>query len=227
MSVLKKTIASILLLIAVPITVILSYTLFSNNRYDIASLIIAVLSTLAFVLSFEKNAANGKLVAVIAVMIALSVAGRFVFSPIPFFKPVTSIVIITALYFGGECGFITGAFSALLSNFYFGQGPWTPFQMMVWGLVGLLSGVLARYIIKNKLTISLWGIFSGVFYSMVMDIWTTLWADGGFNVERYFAFFATSLPIMAVYAVSNVVFLLLMTKPIGKKLQRIKTKYGI
>lgn len=227
MTLIKKIAAVLILCIAVPLTVFLSYTLFNNNRYDIASIIIAVLSTLAFVLSFEKNSANGKLVAVIAVMIAMSVAGRFIFSPLPFFKPVTALVVITALYFGAECGFITGAFSALLSNFYFGQGPWTPFQMMVWGLVGLLSGLLARYIIKNKLTLSLWGIFSGVCYSMVMDVWTTLWAEGNFNPGRYVFYLSSSLPIMAVYAVSNVIFLIVLTKPIGKKLDRLKVKYGI
>lgn len=223
----KKVTALLLLCIIIPITVILSYTLFKNERYDIASIIVAAISTLAFVLSFEKNSANGKLVAIIAVMTALSVAGRFIFSPIAFFKPVTALVVITAIYFGSESGFVTGAFSALLSNFYFGQGPWTPFQMMVWGLIGLLSGLLAKYIIKNWFTLSVWGVFSGIFYSMVMDIWTTLWADGAFNIERYLFFVASALPVMVVYAVSNVIFLLLLTKPMGKKLMRLKTKYGI
>lgn len=223
----KKLTALLLLCVIVPITVILSYSLFQNQRYDVISIAVALISTLSFVLSFEKNSANGKLVAIIAVMTALSVAGRFVFSPIAFFKPVTAIVVITALYFGSEAGFITGAFSALLSNFYFGQGPWTPFQMMVWGMIGLLTGLLAKYIKKNFFTLAIWGAFSGILYSMVMDIWTTLWADSSFNLERYFFFVASSLPIMAVYAVSNVIFLLLLTKPMGKKLERLKTKYGI
>ncbi|MGN1112348.1 MAG: ECF transporter S component [Acutalibacteraceae bacterium] len=227
MSKVKKTASALLLCVAIPITVVISYILFSNSRYDLASLLVAIFATIAFILRFEKNASNGKLVAVIAVMTALSVAGRFIFSPIPFFKPVTAIVVITALYFGGECGFVVGAFSALLSNFYFGQGPWTPFQMMVWGLVGLFSGLLARFITRNKLTLSVWGVLSGVFYSMIMDIWTTLWAEGGFNLSRYIFYVSSSLPVMAVYAVSNVVFLILLAKPIGKKLTRIKVKYGL
>ena len=99
--------------------------------------------------------------------------------------------------------------------------------MMVWGLIGFLTGLLAKYIIKNRITLSIWGVFSGVFYSMVMDVWTTLWSDGVFNLSRYIFFVSSSLPVMAVYAVSNVIFLLLLTKPIGKKLNRLKTKYGI
>ena len=60
-----------------------------------------------------------------------------------------------------------------------------------------------------------------------MDIWSVLWYDGGFNLSRYLATVLTSAPFMAIYAVSNVVFLLVLEKPIGSKLDRIKTKYGI
>lgn len=224
---LKKIAAVLLLCLAVPMTVILSYTALKNQRYDIASLIVAIISTLAFILSFEKNSANGKLVTIIAVLVALSVAGRFVFAPIPFFKPVTAIVIIAGVYFGGESGYIVGAFSALISNFYFGQGPWTLFQMMVWGLIGLLSGLLAKYITKNRFTLSVWGILSGIVYSMTMDIWTTISMDGEINIGRYLLFVSSSLPVMAVYAVSNVVFLLLLARPMGRKIERLKSKYGI
>jgi len=60
-----------------------------------------------------------------------------------------------------------------------------------------------------------------------MDIWTTLWADGGFNIARYLASAVTALPITATYAISNIIFLLLLSKPFGRKLNRLKTKYGL
>ncbi len=224
---LKKTISLILLAVAIPAAVIILFFVLGRERYDIASIAVALLSTAAFVLAFERNSANGRLVVLVAVMTALSVAGRFIFSPIAFFKPVTAIVIITAVYFGSESGYITGAFCALLSNFYFGQGPWTPFQMTVWGLIGLLSGLLSKYLKKNTAILALWGGVAGVIFSMVMDVWTTLWAEEGFNLARYFTNVSFSLPIMAIYAASNIIFLLLLAKPIGKKLERIKTKYGI
>ena len=160
-------------------------------------------------------------------MTALSVAGRFVFAPIPFFKPVTAIVIITAIYLGAEAGFITGAFSAVVSNFYFGQGPWTPFQMFAWGLIGFLAGLLAKRLLESKVLLIIFGALSGVAFSFIMDVWTTLWADGTFNIARFIASITTAAPFTVVYMVSNVIFLLLLTKPIGRKLQRLKTKYGI
>ena len=85
-----------------------------------------------------------------AAMTALSVSGRFLFAMLPGFKPVTAIIIITALYFGAQAGFMTGALTALISNIYFGQGSWTPFQMLAWGIVGLLGGILSGYLKKNK-----------------------------------------------------------------------------
>ena len=60
-----------------------------------------------------------------------------------------------------------------------------------------------------------------------MDIWTVLWADGRFNLTRYLAALVSAAPFTAVYAVSNVIFLMLFARPIGKILERIKTKYAL
>ena len=83
------------------------------------------------------------------------------------------------------------------------------------------------YIKKNKVVMCIYGALAGVVFSMVMDIWTALWADGYLNLSRYIAIMATSLPAMIMYAVSNVIFLLILFKPIGEKLQRVKIKYGL
>ena len=160
-------------------------------------------------------------------MTALSVVGRVIFAPLPGFKPVTAFVIITAIYFGGDAGFITGALTAVISNFSFGQGPWTPFQMFAWGMLGLIGGRLSKWLRKSRIMLLLYGAVSGVIFSLLMDIWTVLWADGFFNHPRYAAAVVSSLPFMAIYAASNVVFLLVLERPIGKILDRIRTKYGI
>ena len=187
----------------------------------------ALLACVPFFLRFEKGEANAKRMILIACMTALSVLGRIIFAPIPAFKPVTAMVVITAMYFGCEAGFLTGALSAVISNFYFGQGPWTPFQMFSWGIVGLIAGLVAEHLKKSRLLLSGYGILSGVLYSFLMDIWTVLWEDGYFNFSRYLAALVSAIPFTAVYAVSNVVFLLLFARPIGKILDRIKTKYAL
>ena len=137
------------------------------------------------------------------------------------------MVVITAMYFGSEAGFMTGALSALISNFYFGQGPWTPFQMFSWGILGLIAGIIARQLRESKVVLVIYGIVSGVLYSLLMDVWTVLSADGYFNLSRYLAAVASAVQFTVIYAVSNVIFLLLFAKPIGKILERIKRKYEL
>ena len=114
----------------------------------------------------------------VAVMTAISVLGRF----IPFFKPITALTVITAMYLGGEAGFLVGSLSALLSNFYFGQGPWTAFQMLAWGLIGYVAGLIAESLKRNRALLLAYGVLSGIAFSLIMDVWTVLWYSAGFDM---------------------------------------------
>lgn len=216
-----------LLLIGIPAVVVGGFLLFRDKHYAWVSLCVAVLSCLPLFYCFERRASSSKELVVLAVMIALSVVGRFVFAWLPAFKPVTAITVITAVWLGKESGFVVGALSAVVSNFYFGQGPWTPFQMFAWGLLGFLAGLLADPLRRHKLWLCVYGAFAGIFFSAVMDVWTTLWADGSFQIARYLASVAAALPVTLTYGVSNVLFLLLLANPIGEKLERIQKKYGL
>lgn len=223
----KKWLGYGILCLLIPAVVLGGALIFRDRQYAYITLCVAVLSCLPFFLHFERSANDVKRLILIAVMVALSVAGRMLFAPLQHFKPVTALVIITAMYFGSEAGFLTGALSAVLSNFYFGQGPWTPFQMFSWGMIGFFSGLLAPLLRRSRIALCIWGGIGGVLYSFLMDIWTVLWADGYFNLPRYFAAIASAVPVTAVYVVSNVLFLLVLAKPIGKLLARMKTKYAL
>ena len=223
----KRIISFIILCVLVPAAVVAGALLFDERRYAWVILCVTLLSCLPMFISFERNSADAKRLVMIAVMTALSVAGRFLFAALPGFKPVTAMVVSTAMYFGSEAGFMTGALSAVISNFYFGQGPWTPFQMFSWGIIGLLAGLFARCLRQSRIWLSVFGVLAGVLYSLLMDIWTVFWADGYFNITRYIAAVGSAAWFTAVYAVSNVIFLMLFAKPIGKILDRISVKYGI
>ena len=217
--------------LAIPSVLFLGVTVFSDREYAFIALSIAILACVPFFVSFEKNKNSGKLLIIIAVMIAISSIGRFVFAAIPHFKPVTALVVITAIHLGPRVGFVTGAMTAIVSNMYFGQGPWTPFQMFSWGIVGLIAGLIAPLIRERKtipmILLSIYGVISGVLYSLLMDTWVTIWWDGTFNLTRYIANITTAVPVTITYMISNVVFLLVFTFPIGGILERIKYKYGI
>lgn len=224
----KKLIIAIIILIIIPLLIVAGIGIFGDRSYNLISAIIAFLGCVPFFISFEKRKRISRELVVIAVLIGMSVLGRFIFTPIPGFKPVTAIVIIAAVSLGAEAGFIIGALSALISNFYFGQGPWTPFQMFSWGIIGFIVGVIAKTgVMKKPIALIVSGISGGVLYSLTMDIWTVLSIDGVFNLKRYLAAIAASLPWMGVYAFSNVIFLLLLAKPFWEKLDRIKAKYNL
>ena len=194
----------------------------------ILRIIIALLSCVPFFVRFEKGKSGAREMIVIAVMAAFSVVGRLIFAPIPAFKPVTAITIISGVALGPEAGFIVGSMTAVVSNMFYGQGPWTPFQMFVWGFIGFLAGVIFRKSKKpNRIVLSIVGAFGGVLFSLLMDIWTTLSLDGEFLLSRYLVNVASSLSFMAIYAVSNIIFLIILAHPFLEKLNRIKTKYGI
>lgn len=215
-------------LIAIPIVIFIGVKLFNDRKYNIISMVTAFLACVPFFIGFERGKTGARELVVIAVMTAISVVGRLIFAPLPGFKPVTAIVIITGIAFGPQAGFLTGSMSAIVSNIFYGQGPWTPFQMFVWGLIGLIAGLIfSRNKKPNIILLIIIGILGGVMYSLLMDIWTTLSIDGGFNITRYLFYIISSLPFMAIYAVSNVIFLVVLTNPILSKLNRVKSKYGI
>ena len=183
--------------------------------------------TIGGALSFVKNGVDAVGYHVFD-MIAFDSTTGTAFAPVPGFKPVTAMTVIAGVAFGAEAGFMTGSMSALISNIYFGQGPWTPFQMAAWGFIGLLAGLLfSRRRNPPMMLLLIYGAFAGVAFSLIMDIWTTFSAEGGFSSARYLFYVGTALPVTAVYAVSNVVFLAILSKPLLRKLERIKIKYGV
>ena len=225
---LKTTICIAIVFVLIPAALFAGVTIFNDRNYMLVSAFVALLSCLPFFVAFEKNENTGRELVVIAVMCAISVVGRLIFAPIPGFKPVTAVVIITGAVLGAEAGFITGSMTALCSNIFFGQGPWTPFQMFSWGIIGFISGLIFfKRQKKNLIFIIIAGMLFGVLFSLLMDIWTTVSVSGEFIVNEYIACIIAAIPVTIEYAVSNAVFLAVLFNPFNKKLERIKTKYGV
>lgn len=223
----KKNINLIIFLLFIPFIIVTGIMVFKNKMYALISLLVAILSLIPFFIKFEKGKTSTTKIVLISVMIVISVLSRVLFVPFGGFKPITAIIIISALYLGSESGFVIGSLSALVSNFVFGQGPWTPFQMFAWGLIGYLAGVFAKYFKKSQILLLIYGGITGIIYSLLMDLWTVLWLENAFNFKRYLALITLALPTTLLYTVANIVFLLILSKPIGNKLNRICNKYGV
>ncbi len=209
--------------VLLPALVIAGAVIFGERRHLFISFAAAALSVLLFLAGIERKKTGTRRLVLTAIMTALCIAGRF----IPLCKPVTAVIMLTAMYLGSEAGFLTGAMAALLSNFYFGQGPWTAFQMLAWGLIGWIAGAMAEPLKRSRVLLLCTGLLAGVLYSMIMDVWTVLWYGEGFDFQLYLAKILTSLPHLVLYAVSNFLFLFWLAKPFGEKLERIRIKYGV
>lgn len=209
--------------VVMPALVLLGALVFGEKRHLLVSLGMACMALLFFLTGFEKRKTGGRRMVIVSVMTALCIVGRF----IPLFKPITALTVITAMYLGGEAGFLVGALSAALSNFYFGQGPWTAFQMLAWGFIGLIAGWMAAPLKKHRWLLLVFGVAMGAAYSLIMDVWNVLWYGGGFDWALYAASVATALPHTILYAVSNFVFLYFLARPFGEKMERVKVKYGV
>ena len=226
----KRTKAALLMiLLAIPLTIFIGYFYFGDRRYYLISLLILAETMLPFFLVFEKRKPQARELILIAVLCAMGMAGRMAFMMLPNFKPITALVIIAAVALGGETGFLVGALTMLLSNMYFQQGPWTPYQMFAMGLIGLLAGVLFRkgLLRRDRLSLSVFGGLSAFFlYGGVMNPAAMLMYQPTPSWKLLIAYYVQGVPVDLVHAVSTFLFLWLLSEPMLEKLDRIKTKYG-
>ncbi|MFR5092309.1 MAG: ECF transporter S component [Adlercreutzia equolifaciens] len=125
-----------------PLTVVVGMGI-PGNGYYLSGTLIVLFAIVPFFVAFEGRRPTAREIAVVAVLTALAVAARAAFVWVPHFKPMAAIIMIAGIAAGPQTGFLVGSVAALASNFIFGQGPWTPWQMLAFGVVGLVAGLLA------------------------------------------------------------------------------------
>lgn len=225
-----KTVKFILLFVLTPLTIWAGVYFLDDRKYFFISLLMILYSIAAFIISFEMRKPQAREMVLIAVLTAIAVAGRAAFFMIPQMKPVIAIVVIVGVCFGGETGFLTGAMTGLISSMFFGQGPFVPWQMFAFGVIGYLSGVFAKNgLIKIKARqLAVFGGLSAFFlYGFIMDVCSVLMWTGQPTWELLITAFAAGLVFNLMHAGSTVLFLLLLSRPMVEKIMRIRTKYGM
>ena len=227
----KRTVLTIfMVLFLIPITILAGIYAFGDRKYNIISLLIIAEIMIPFIADFEGNSKRTKELVIISVLCALGIAGRVAFAAIPEVKPIMAVVIISGIAFGGETGFIVGAITAFVSNMYFGQGAWTPWQMFAFGFVGMLSGIAfkSRFLQRNRITICIYGFIASLLvYGIIMNTGSVLMWQPKPSAGMIKSSLITGIPFDLVHSISTAIFLLIAGIPILEKLDRIKTKYGI
>jgi len=224
----RLTTAVTVVVLVVSITLLVLYALKYNSGYALVSAVMVTLFILPFFLSLEMRKPKARDIVPIAVMAALGVVGRIAFAAVPGVKPTTAIVIIAGVAFGPQAGFLTGAVSALASNFFFGQGAWTPWQMLAWGLCGLLAGGFKNIgAIKGAKSLVAFGFFVSILFGLIMNCWHIIGFVSPITWGAVIAVLTASLYFDLAHAVSTAIFLLILGNIWLKKLERIKMKFGV
>lgn len=230
----RSTLFSLLvLLVLIPATLYLG-TKLPGRMYYITSTLVILEIMLPFFFRFESRKPKARELVMLSVMCALATASRLLVL-IPNFKPITGIIMITGIAFGAEAGFLTGAISAFASNFFFSQGPWTPWQMMAYGAGGFLAGLLfcrktpvPQKGWKKPVLLAVFGFIAIMAVVGPLLDCCTLFTTGT-KITLKFALTVFSMGIIhnIQHGLSCAITMLLLSRPLLGKLDRLKVKYGI
>lgn len=223
-------ISLIIVVVLAPATIALGILCLGDRKYYFISFMLIAYSIILMIIKWEGRKPKARELVVIAALAALAVAGRALFYAVPFFKPVCAIVIISAAAFGESVGFLVGALAMLVSNFFFGQGPWTPWQMFAFGAIGYMTGILYRkkLIRRSRIFLCVYGfVVTIVVYGGIMNPAALIMYTPEITLEGLIAVYISGFPVDMVHASGTAFFLFIGAMPLLEKLERIKNKYGL
>lgn len=215
-------------LVAVP-AALAACAVLDLGQSALLSALVACAALLVFMGGWEQSKPAPRQIMPTVVLAALAAAGRILFAPIPSFKPVTAICIIAGIMFGKRSGFMVGALAALASNFFFGQGPWTPWQMYAWGLSGYVAGALAARGVfeRHPRAVYAWGFVAPLVFGALLNGWYVIGFVRPLEPATIALAYAAGLPLDILHSVATELFLLLLYAPWVRKLTRIRDKYAL
>lgn len=234
----RTAVSSLLIFIAIPAVIILGFTLFNDRKYILVSWMILAMTVAPFFMVFEKRKPKAREIVLIAMMCALTLCVQLLCRMTIAIRAGTAIIIASGIALGPEAGFLIGALSRFVLNFYEGQGPWTPWQMFSFGIIGFLAGLLFRSPGKrsgsrkkewrHKILLCIYGGLSTlIIYGFFMDTASVTMVGQDLSWQAFAASYATGFPFNVIHGTSTVIFLFFLTIPMERKLDRIRKKYGI
>lgn len=218
----------ILFFLLIPATLFLG-TKIPGRSYYITSTLMILELMVPFFMAFEGRKPQARELVVIAVMCAIAIVARTAI-PIPHFKAIFAVIMLSGIAFGPEAGFMVGAISAFASNFFYGQGAYTPWQMMAYGAGGMLAGFLFA---KGRLPQKPWVMAVFGFFATILWVGPLLDCSHIFlmlsviNRDSILAALLSGFPVNLSQAICTVLIMLLFGRPLLDKLDRVKTKYGM
>lgn len=214
--------------VLIPLTLFLG-TKLTGHWYYLTSTLVIIEILIPFFLAFESRKPQARELVVLAVMCALATAARYII-PIPNFKPIFAVIMIAGIAFGPQSGFLVGAVSAFASNIFASQGPWTPWQMLAYGVAGLLAGFIfcKKLLPRHPLFLAAFGFISVLaVVGILLDCCTIFTSMTTITLSSALFVLGQGLPVNISNALCTALTLLLLGKPMLDILDRIKIKYGM
>lgn len=228
----RTRLAAGVILVLIPLLIAFGIVFLKGRSYYFISICVIVAAMLPFFAAFEDRRPQARELVLISSLVVIATAGRAVFFMLPHFKPVTALIVVAGIGLGAEAGFLTGAMTGFVSNFFFGQGPWTPWQMFAFGVIGFLAGLLFEKRMRREnlplVGVCVYGFLATVvIYGLLLDTSTALSVLEGLTWQSVLACYVAGVPVNITHGVSTVVFLSLCAKPMLKKIRRMRKKYGL
>lgn len=197
-------------------------------NWAIIAVVITILCILLFFRRFEKAEVSAKEIALIATMTTFAGISRIPFAVFPSFQPTTFLVMITGYVFGAQTGFMVGAMSALVSNFFLGHGPWTLWQMLGWGICGVLAGFLAKQVQGfSRKRFAVLSALCGYLFGWIQNIWHWLAFVYPLNMKTFWATYLVSFPFDTLHVFSNIVFTMIFGEIFYVVLKCFQRKFSV
>jgi energy-coupling factor transport system substrate-specific component len=196
-------------------------------RWELAAMLVLGITLLGGFAWYERSRPPSQIVALVAALAAISVAGRVAFSPIPNVVPTTDITLVAGFALGGAPGFAVGALSGLVSNFWLGQGPWTPWQMAGWGMTGLFGAWLATLTGRhlNRFGLAAVCALAGFAYGALLDFSLMVTYGGEQSLDRFLAISARGVPFNIAHAAGNAALALVAGPAMVRMLLRYRRRF--
>jgi energy-coupling factor transport system substrate-specific component len=197
-----------------------AWTVFEPSQSALALLLVAAGLIVACAAWLEAGPGSSKELVLIATLAAAAAAGRILFAAIPNVQPVTVIAVVAGVALGPRAGASVGALAALVSNFYLGQGAYTPWQMVAWGACGLLGG-LAAPLLRRRLPLAVFCFALGFGFDGLMNVWEWL-SFYPHTWQAFTALYVRGIWFDAAHATGNFV----LAFAAGPELRRLLERYA-
>ena len=195
-------------------------------NWGVIAAILVILTLVAFFFEFETAAVTSKEIALVAMLGTISAVLRVPFAAIPNVQPCTYLIICTGYVFGPVAGFTVGAITALISNFFLGQGPWTLYQMIAWGLAGVSAAYLRRFNMNKRLLVA-FGLLWGYLYGWITNVWFWTAFIYPLNLNTFILTQINTIWFDTFHAIGNAIFLRILGMKTIAILQRFKRRFFV